>query len=248
MNEVTQLISTIKRQLKAQGLTYRDVAASLELSEVSVKRMFASERMSLDRLAQLSALLGFTLTELAQEAANETPKLHALSHKQEAKLVADPKLLLVAVCVLNHWTAAQIVAAYHITYVECLKKLLMLERMNMIVLLPGDRVRVTVMRDFRWLPGGPIQSFFRQEGLHDFFDDTFQGSDQIMEFSHAMLTEPALEQLQAELRRLRARIASLHEESARAPIELRRGIGMLMAAREWEPSIFARMRINAKER
>ena len=37
VNEVSQTIATVKRHLKAQGLTYRDVAAALKLSEASEK-------------------------------------------------------------------------------------------------------------------------------------------------------------------------------------------------------------------
>ena len=60
---VTQLIATIKRQLKSKGLTYRDVARALQLSEPSVKRLFSSERFTVDRLAQISHLLEFTLAD-----------------------------------------------------------------------------------------------------------------------------------------------------------------------------------------
>ena len=69
MSEVTQLLTTIKRQLKVQGKTYRDVAAALGLSEASVKRLLTSDSFGGDRLVEISNLLGFTLAELAQEAA-----------------------------------------------------------------------------------------------------------------------------------------------------------------------------------
>src|SRR5580704_10643876 len=49
--EIIQLIATIKRELKAQGLTYKDVARALKVSEASVKRVFASERFTVARLA-----------------------------------------------------------------------------------------------------------------------------------------------------------------------------------------------------
>jgi len=98
------------------------------------------------------------------------------------------------------------------------------------------------MRDFNWLPDGPIRDFFREEGLSDFLNSHFNGPGQTMEFAHAMLTGPALEQLWLELQRLRARLALLHDESASAPLAQRRGIGMLLAAREWEPTGFASLR------
>ena len=36
MSDVVQVVATVKRLLKARGLTYRDVAAALDLSEPSV--------------------------------------------------------------------------------------------------------------------------------------------------------------------------------------------------------------------
>ena len=61
MSEVTQLFTTIKRQLKLQGKTYRDVAAALGLSEASVKRLLTSDTLGVDRLVEISNMLGFTL-------------------------------------------------------------------------------------------------------------------------------------------------------------------------------------------
>ena len=104
MSEVSQLLTTIKRQLKLQGKTYRDVAASLQLSEASVKRLLTSDTLGVDRLVEISNMLGFTLAELAQEAAVPETRLRTLSTAQEKELVSDTRLLLVAVCALNHWT------------------------------------------------------------------------------------------------------------------------------------------------
>ena len=50
MTEIAQLIDTLKRLLKAQGMTYRDVARELDVSETSVKRLFASGRFRLERV------------------------------------------------------------------------------------------------------------------------------------------------------------------------------------------------------
>ncbi|MGC1521252.1 MAG: helix-turn-helix transcriptional regulator, partial [Steroidobacteraceae bacterium] len=113
--EIVQLVATIKRQLKAQGLTYQQVGRALKLSEASVKRVFASERFSVARLAQVSQLLGFTLAELLQESTSSLPPLDTLSRDQERQLVSDDKLLLVAVCSLNHWSLADILSIYDVS-------------------------------------------------------------------------------------------------------------------------------------
>lgn len=243
MSEISSLIATTKRLLKSQGFAYRDVAKSLNLSEPSVKRMFASGRLSLDRLAQVSALLGFTVAELAQEAAADSQRIRTLTAEQEALLVSDMTLLLIAVCALNHWALADIVAAYRLTEAECLQRLLYLDRLRLIELLPGNRIRLIIARDFDWLPNGPIRNFFRAQGQDDFLNSAFSGQGESIAFVHGMFTESAFSQLQSELQRLRRRFAELHEESLNALPVQRHSASMLLATRRsWEPAAFAALR------
>jgi len=242
MGEIGQLVSTLKKRLKTQGVTYRELAAAIGLSEASVKRMFACQRFSLERLVEISNFLGFTLAELAQEAVVTENLLHTLSETQEVELVSDHKLLLVAICSLNHWSVQDIVSTYRVTEVECIQRLVQLDRLRLIVLLPGNRIRLNVARDFDWRVKGPIRRFFREHGLHGFLGGDFARDDEMMSFSHAMLTEVAIAKGLAELRRLRQRFAELHEESLAAPLSRRRGVGMLLATREWEIGVFSALR------
>lgn len=242
MTEIDQLVDTLKHRLKAQGMTYRQLAVALGLSEASVKRMFAGRRFTLDRVVEIANLLGFTLAELAQESALSESRLHTLSEGQERELVADEKLLLVAVCVLNQWTVEDIGKTYRLSAADCIRRLVKLDRLRLIHLLPGNRIRLNVARDFDWLPRGPIRSYFLKQGLGDFLASDFAGADEVMGFSHGMLTEAALARLLTEIRKLRQRYAELHEESLLAPLAKRRGCGLLLAMREWELAAFTELR------
>ena len=242
MTQISQIIATIKRQLKLQGLTYRDVAVALGLSEPSVKRLFASEQFTLDRIVEICSMLGFTLAEITQEAQHGQRRLRTLTTEQEAGLVSDPKLLLVAVCALNHWRMLDILSVYQLSEAQCVQHLLHLDRLQLISLLPGNRIRLNVARDFDWLPDGPIRSYFHRHGLPEFIAGAFDGSGESLDFAHGMLTESARAKLQEELRQLRGRFAQLHEESLAAPLAQRRGTGLLLALRDWEPSAFAMLR------
>lgn len=242
MNEIDQLVTTLKRRLKLQGMTYRDLAAALRLSEPSVKRLFSSRRFTVDRLVEISNLLGFTLAELAREAAAGELRLHTLTREQEAELVSDEKLLVVAVCALNQWEIQAIIATYRLTEAECIHRLAKLDRMRLIQLLPGNRIRLNVDRDFDWLPGGPIRRYFLDQGLGDFLRSGFSREEEAMAFSHAMLTEAATAKILAEIRKLRRKLAESHEESLSAPLSRRRGVGLLLAMREWELPAFSNLR------
>lgn len=242
MTEIDTLLVTIKRLLKARGLTYRDLAQSLSISEPSVKRMFASRHMALDRLLQIAEVLGYTLAELVQEASVEAP-IKSLSEAQEQMLVADKKLLLVAVCVLNHWKLADILDAYMFDEAECLGYLLRMDRLKLIELLPGNRIRLKISRDFEWLANGPIRQFFRTHARDEFLNGPFTENNESLIFLHGMLSNSAAEQLQVELKRLRRRFAELHEESTSAPLAQKQGASMLVANRYgWEPAVFSELR------
>jgi transcriptional regulator with XRE-family HTH domain len=242
MTETAQLISTIKKKLKRQGITYRDLAHALDLSEPSVKRILASGRLTIDRLMQISNLLGYTLAELTKEATSEQPRLRTLTDKQEREVVSEPKLLIVTVCALNHWTMDEIVEFYQLSKEECIKCLLRLDKLRIIDLLPNNRIRINVARDFSWLPLGPIKQYFQSRGMHDFLESSFTQEDETMAFVHGMFSDHARSQIQNELRRLRQKIAELHEDSLTVPLSKRSGIGLLIATRKWEPSDFRKLR------
>jgi hypothetical protein len=242
MSETRQLILTLKKQLKIQGRTYRDVASALNLSEPSVKRLFASGRFTVERMIQVSNFLGFTLAELAKQAINEQPRLCTLTEKQERELVSDPKQLLIAVCALNQWAPEEIVTYYRISETDCIKYLLRLDTLRIIDLLPGNRIRLNVARDFDWLPYGPIKQYFQERGQSDFLRSKFSAEGEAMAFVHGMFSDQATAQILGEIRRLRQRFAELHEESLSAPLSKRRGMALLLALRGWEPADFAALR------
>jgi len=242
MSEVNHLVGTLKKQLKAQGMTYRDVAHALGISEPSVKRLFASGNLSANRLVEMCNLLGFTLSELAQEAVVAERRLHTLRESQERELVTDPTLLLVAVCALNQWTFAEIVQTYALSEQECLQKLLHLDRLRLIDVLPLNRIRLRVARDFDWLPNGPIRHYFRERGQDEFLGSGFSRPEESFMFTHGMLTESAIASLQDDLRALRRKFAELHAEALSVPLNKRRGVGLLFAMREWEPEGFTKLR------
>ncbi len=246
MTETKRLLATLKRSLKSRGFTYLKIAHALHISEPTVKRLFSSGNISLARLTKIALLLDMSLSELAHLAASDEPRVTRLSEQQEAELASDTILLLVAVCTLNHWTLDDILAAYKISEPECLQRLLRLDKLRLIDLLPGNRIRLNVARDFDWLPEGPIRRLFRQQALGDFVNSPFRAENETFFFAHGMLTPSAAKQFQSKLRRLRQDFSDLHQESLSVPLEQRHGTGLLLAIREWEPQGFETLRRSGK--
>ena len=71
MSESARIVDVLKRTLKSRGMTYRDLSKRVGLSEASVKRVFAEERFTLQRLEGICSAIGLTLGELIRMASND---------------------------------------------------------------------------------------------------------------------------------------------------------------------------------
>src|SRR5687767_14207913 len=136
MSTTADLIAALKSELKAARMAYADLAPRLGLAESSVKRMFAKGDMPLTRVDEICRVLKTDFAELARQVADARPDKRELTLEQERAVVADRKLLLMAICCLSQWTPEQIVASYTVSEAEAIKYLARLDRLGIIELRP----------------------------------------------------------------------------------------------------------------
>ena len=241
MAQAPALVSALKQVLKSRHVTYAQLARRLGMSEASIKRVFSKGTFSLERLDKICGLLGIAITDLAKMVEHEAERVSQLSLEQEREIVADPKLLLVAVHALNHWTLEEMVAHYTISKTECIHLLARLDRLRIIDLLPNNRIRVIVGRNFSWRPDGPFQRHFRDQLEADFFTSRFDGRSEHLAFVSGMLSRNANAVVQQHMRRLEAEFTELHNQDADLPLEDRFGTSLLVAMRPWAPEMFRKM-------
>ena len=68
MSERDRLLRALKQVLRQRGMRYADLAGRLGVSEPTVKRMFSTGRMDLERLDRICGLLDIDHFELARLA------------------------------------------------------------------------------------------------------------------------------------------------------------------------------------
>ncbi len=236
------MVDVLKRELRARGVTYAQVARKLGLSEASVKRMFSRRSFTLSRLDQVCELANAEFSDIARVLQQEEKLISQLTYEQEKEIVGDRKLFLVAVCVLNHVTMDQILAAYDLTKAECIQILTRLDRLGFIQLQPGDRIRLLVSRNFSWLPDGPIQRFFREQAHNEYFRSRFDRPEEYMIVINSMLSKASSASIVTKLKRLARECTELHGEDARLPLGERSAMSLLLAVRHWELRAFAELR------
>ncbi|WP_303290460.1 helix-turn-helix transcriptional regulator [Marinobacter sp. SS5-14b] len=241
MAQTSAIVSELKRQLRSHGLTYQDVAQALELSEASVKRLFSDKQFSLKRLDQICTLMGMEISDLVRKLAPE-PRVEQLTLEQERELVSDARLLLTAVCAMNRWQFDEIHRNYELPETDLIRYLARLDRMGVVELLPGNRIKLLVSHDFTWQPGGPIQRFFETEVQQDFLKCRFTQPGELRLFVSGMLSPQSNESVQQKLKRLALEFRHCHEEDLALPLDQRFGVSLLMAMRPWEIDAFASLR------
>ena len=241
MAQTAALIGALKQVLKSRGVTYAEVARRLKMSEASIKRVFAKETFTLRRLDEICQLLGIEITDLARIVEHEVDAVTHLTLEQEKQLVSEPKLLLVAVHALNQWTLEEIVARYAISKTECIRLLVRLDRLRIVDLLPNNRIRLIVARNFSWLPDGPIQRHFRGQLEANFFSSRFDAKGEQLAFLSGMLSRNSNTVIQHAMRRLGADFTELHNQDVALPLDERFGTSLLIAIRPWMPEMFKKL-------
>ncbi|MFT5533042.1 MAG: transcriptional regulator with XRE-family HTH domain [Burkholderiaceae bacterium] len=149
MNSARGLVKALKRKLKVAGITYQDLARQIGLAESNVKRMLTSGDLSLSRIDDVLRVLKMDFAELSRRIANAQSLRRELSLEQEEAVVADPKLMLLAICCISHWTFEQMVSTYLISEAECIACLLRLDQLGFIEFRPLNRYCLKVSNEFR---------------------------------------------------------------------------------------------------
>ena len=233
MSTTQALIERMKTELKSAGLTYAALARELGMAESSIKRMFARGEMPLSRVDEICRVLKTDFAELARQIVATQPQRRELTPEQEKAVVADRKLLLMAICCLSQWTFEQIVANYALTDAECIKYLAQLDRLGIIELRPLNRYRLQVAKTLRWRPDGAVMQYFRKHVVADYYSGGFDGKGEMLMLVHGQIGRSLAALFNERLQRVAQDFAQQHLADQKLPQDQRRPYTLLIGMRSW---------------
>jgi DNA-binding Xre family transcriptional regulator len=242
MSTTADLVSALKKELKAAQMTYADLAEGLDMAESSVKRMLAKGDMALSRIDAICRVLKLDFGELARRVADAQPLLKELTQEQEKAVVADKKLLLCAICVLSQWTLEQIGREYRLSEAECIKYFVQLDRIGIIELRPMNRYRLKLAKTFRWRPHGPVMHYFRDHAVLDYFNGGFDSAAEGLLLVHGSISRAIAPSFLDRLQRVAQDFAQQHQADQKVAQKDREGYTLVLAMRSWEFEAFAQLR------
>ena len=242
MSSPEQVLTVLRAELRASGITYKALAERIGMSESSVKRMFGQKDMALSRLAQICKAAGIPMEDVLRRAADARPHADTLTPAQEKSLMSNPRLLLMAICCLGHWTLDQVIETYNLTEPECIVLMVELDRLGLIELKAGNRYSLRVSNAFRWIADGPVQQYVREHVVGDYFGGRFDGAGETLMCLPARLSQASAQEALQKIQVLAGEIARLHQNDRRLDSSERDGFTLLLGFRSWEFGAFTALR------
>jgi transcriptional regulator with XRE-family HTH domain len=243
VSESAQIVDALKRHLKGRGITYRDLAKRVGLSEASVKRVFAEETFTLQRLEKMCSAIGIAVAELVKSGSNvNEPRSQYLAIEQEELLAGDPRLLACFYLLLNGHDTAEIIQRMDLNERGVRALLVKLDDVRLIELLPKLKTRLRVGPVVTWRMDGPVHRLYERQVKAEFLQSEFQSALETLHFRSAELSEASAQILLRKLNQLAQEFADYAALDVNLPASEKQSVALLLAFRPWVFSMFEGLR------
>ncbi len=233
MNQTTRMLDTLKKCLKVKGVTYRQLAGEMNLSEASIKRLFSEQSFSLKRIEQICTFLDLSFYDLAKLSEKNKKIPSILTVAQEIALADNSKLLLFFYLLLNGRDPESIVKDYKISLKESQKFLLELDRFKLINLYPDNRVVFLTQKNIEWRKNGPIRARHEKRIRKEFSSAAVDLPDYCFHFETGKLSEKSRAVILRKIDRLFKEYIELTDIDKALPLEQSTPTGLMITFREW---------------
>ncbi|MCC6211310.1 MAG: helix-turn-helix transcriptional regulator [Burkholderiales bacterium] len=240
------LVETLKKVLKARGMTYADLALALRVSTPTVKRLFSRRTFTLERLEEILKVLELDFYELARMSHGRRSGPAELSLEQEAALARDARLFSVFWLLCNEWRFDEIVAEFRLGAAQITSYFARLERLRLIDWRPGNRARLRVPKRYVWRAGGPLRKSYGLRVISEFMRARFDAPQDAFHFEAQDLSPESAIVVKRRLEKVAAEINEMVEIDAATPAKKRVTLGVLLACRPWNISIVHALRADAE--
>jgi len=242
MSRSATIVQSIRAHLRSKGMTYRELARALGVSEPTIKRNLGRGEFTLRRLDEICDVLDVSLGDLVQGVDPESSRISRLSEQQERALVRDRRLLLLTYLLVNDWTLAEIASTFAFSENDLVKLLLGLDALGIVDYRPPRRVRKLTARNFTWRTDGPVHTFFLERVVPEFLGGAFDADSDSLHFVGATLSAASRLRVKAAMGKLVEDFEAMARQDARLALAARDGCSALLAFRGWEFSDFTRLR------
>lgn len=145
----------VKAALKRQKITYSELARRLKISESGLKKILSGKDGSFQRLAQICEELGLSMADLL--AGEDRTQEITFSPAQQEYLAGNTAALrLYWALVYERRPLPEAEKLAGLNGKEVFSALRKLDQLELLELLPENRLRIPAVRPVRWVGDGPL--------------------------------------------------------------------------------------------
>ena len=217
------IFDALKRTLRAKGITYRELARRMRLSEPTVKRIFHECNCKLDRLIEICEAAGVDLENVLGSMNRGPGPASRIPSHVEHRLARRPSMLFIFVMLTEKFTPEAIMRSQGLSEASMFLYLRDLEGLGLVALGKGLAARVLVETPIQWDFEGPLKPLF--EGTNKNFIgwaiEHMQDGADFVSFSRRMRPQTAeLVRREAEELANRAKLLAHHDQHTTPDEEL----------------------------
>lgn len=234
MSQTRDVLNSVKKCLRARGLTYRDVADALAISEASVKRIFSEQTFTLQRLEEVCRFLDMSFYDLARMTRIGTEdEITRLTMRQEHGLAKDPLVLTYFYLLLTGRTPAKIAKEFGLDDQQQATMLARLSKLKLVELLPKNNGRLLTGRRIDWRDDGPIRKLYQRQVQLAFMDSDFDKNEEVFRFDTGELSAASVSVLAKKFEKLSQEFDEFAELDISVPVSKKKAYGLMVSFRPW---------------
>jgi transcriptional regulator with XRE-family HTH domain len=195
--EHESLLTALKQTAKARGLNYAEIAGSLGLAEITVKRFFAGHMGSFHHAYAIAEAIGTTLLDAAALAKTMRPPETTLTLEQDAFFAAKPGRYPLFIELYRRRPRAEVLRDWNLSEEKLFRFLRDCERQGLLDLLPGAKIRFRSEGPLLMNPKGKLRESFLAENLK-FLEFAQSSAAATVKASEVLLTPKHAEEMKAE--------------------------------------------------
>lgn len=228
------IFDALRSHLKTRDISYSELAFGINVAEGTIKRIFTKNDCSTERLDEIADYLGIHLIDLFQKETQKKHLIDQLSTEHEALLVANKKLLMLAVCVMAYWPFKDMLRYLKIPREECILLLQELERMGLIDMNDKFNYRLLIAPAFSWVNNGPVMQFIKGMS-HDYFNHPFDAPGDFFKIVNVRISPYVRNVLKTKLEEVIQQYTEQVALDAHLPLDERPPLSICVAVRSWVP-------------
>jgi transcriptional regulator with XRE-family HTH domain len=217
MSQKGKIIRCLKQCLKARGMTYAGLAKKIDVSEVSLKRYFSEERMTLDTLDLICSALHVELEELLLYSKDlDDARSPSLDEDQERYLCESHDHFLIFLKIARGYTFSQLSENLNNEeMIHLLRVIRGLEEVRLVEFPSESDLRAVLSADAVVKPEGKLWAKYSKLGVEEFFKSNFQNENEYFRVSVGYLPNEKYEEMKRKFEELQEQMVEYANQSRR---------------------------------